>query len=345
MEACLTALGVNYQKKLSWPTDLSLYSNLMICLGIFSDNTVLSGSQASELVAFMQAGGNVYMEGGDCWAYDDNAGVYCPTFGITPQEDGSADTATIRGINGTIAEGLTLQYTGDNNWMDHIAAATGAVRIFRNLTPAYGNGVSYDAGTYRSIGVSFEFGGIGSGAGTNGIDLMRVITDFFGLTDDPVGVPYCFGDPGSGTPCPCSNDNDGSAPGSGCANGVFASGAQLTGTGVASLTADTLKLATTGLEPSNSGLYFQADNDLSPGTVWGDGLQCAGGNVKRLGVRFSDATGHSDTSGYPQPISVKAGNILAGDTKYYQCWYRNPASSPCGSDFNASNGLAVTWTP
>jgi len=157
--------------------------------------------------------------------------------------------------------------------------------------------------------------------------------------------PFCFGNLGSGTPCPCGNDNDGSVPGSGCANGVFASGARLSVSGTASLTADTLVLAATGLEPSNSGLYFQANNDLSPGNLWGDGLQCAGGQLKRLGVRFSDTAGYSDTSGYPQPISVKAGNINAGDTKYYQCWYRNPTSSPCGSDFNASNGFAVTWAP
>ena len=160
------------------------------------------------------------------------------------------------------------------------------------------------------------------------------------------GTGYCFGDPGSGTPCPCSNDNDGSVPGSGCANGVFASGAQLTGVGAAIIGADTLVLVTTGLEPNNAGLYFQADSDLSPGIVWGDGLRCAGGNLKRLGVRFSDTNGYSDTSGLPQSISAKTGNVNVGDTKYYQCWYRTTINPPCGSgvnDFNASNGYAVTW--
>ena len=64
-------------------------------------------------------------------------------------------------------------------------------------------------------------------------------------------------------------------------------------------------------------------------------------------VAFSlpDGAGYSDTSGYPQPISVKAGNVTAGDTKHYQCWYRNIVASPCGNDFNASNGYAVTWAP
>ena len=162
------------------------------------------------------------------------------------------------------------------------------------------------------------------------------------------GTVYCFGDPGSGTPCPCNNDNDDSVPGSGCANGVFASGAQLTGSGQAIIGADTLVLATTNLEPNNAGLYFQADNDLSPGVSWGDGLRCAGGSLKRLGVRFSDASGYSDTSGFAFSISAKAGNVSAGDTKYYQCWYRTTSNPPCGpgvNDFNTSNGYRITWAP
>jgi hypothetical protein len=169
------------------------------------------------------------------------------------------------------------------------------------------------------------------------------------VTGTPVGgepgVGYCFGDPGSGTPCPCSNDNDGSVPGSGCDNGAFASGAKLTGSGVASLSNDSLVLTTHRLEPNNSGLYFQADNDLSPGVIWGDGLQCAGGDLRRLQVRFANAMGTSSTT---LPISAKAGNVTAGSTKRYQCWYRTTSNPPCGSgvnDFNASNGYEVTWLP
>jgi len=163
----------------------------------------------------------------------------------------------------------------------------------------------------------------------------------------PPGIGYCFGD-GSGTACPCGNNNDGSVYGSGCANGAFASGARLTGSGEASLMADTLVLSATGLDPNNSGLYFQANNDLSPGVAWGDGLQCAGGSLKRLGVRFSTATGTSTTAGWTTSISARAGNINAGDTKRYQLWYRdNSGGQPCGvgvNDFNATNGYEVLWT-
>jgi len=200
-----------------------------------------------------------------------------------------------------------------------------------------------DAYTVLSLNALDLFPETAPTAGQVYIDNLQVLD----ITVPPEpGVGFCFGD-GTGTACPCGNNNDGSVPGSGCANGAFASGAKLGGSGVASLSADTLVLSATGLDPSNSGLYFQANNDLTPGLVWGDGLQCAGGQLKRLGVRFSSAAGASDTSAWATPISVKAGNILAGDTKRYQLWYRdNSGGQPCGvgvNDFNATNGYAVTW--
>jgi len=161
---------------------------------------------------------------------------------------------------------------------------------------------------------------------------------------EPPGRGFCFGDPGYGIPCPCSNDNDGSLPGSGCANGVFASGAHLMATGVASVTGDTLVLRTTHAEPNNSGLYFQGTTDLTPGMVWGDGLRCTGGAIVRLQVRFADATGSSSTT---TPIGA-AGGVSAGDMRYYQLWYRTTDDPPCGSgvnDFNSSNGYVLTWQP
>ena len=157
---------------------------------------------------------------------------------------------------------------------------------------------------------------------------------------------YCFGDPGSGAPCPCANDNDGSVPGSGCANGVFASGARLDGTGLASVSVDTLALTTSGAEPNNTGLYFQANNRLNggDGLPFGDGLRCAGGNLIRLEICTADAAGTASTT-----IGIAAkGDNQAGDTKRYQYWYRTTHNPPCGLgvwDFNLSNGYEIIWLP
>ncbi|MFH0943645.1 MAG: C25 family cysteine peptidase [Planctomycetota bacterium] len=186
IEASMTANGMSYDSTLSWPSNLSDYRALFICLGIYSDNTVLDTTQANALVAFMQGGGCVYMEGGDCWAYDSNRAIYSGAFGISGTDDGTSDTGTILGQSGTIAAGLSLSYTGDNNWMDHLSALPGATLIFRNQSPVYGNGVARDTKTHRSIGVSFEFGGIADGPGGTKDQWMGTILRYFSARWRPI---------------------------------------------------------------------------------------------------------------------------------------------------------------
>ena len=202
----------------------------------------------------------------------------------------------------------------------------------------------------------------GDGAGRTMSDPRHIATDgsgnvyVLGTTGSWEGVVFkilalpghgfCFGDPGSGTPCPCSNDNDGSVPGSGCDNGHFSSGALLQGFGVASVSDDTLVLSVTGQEPLRAGLYFQAENAINgaDGIPFGDGLRCAGGALIRLQLRFADSAGASNTT-----IAIGAkGGVSAGQTKRYQHWYRSTNNPPCGpgvNDFNLSNGYEITWLP
>jgi hypothetical protein len=148
------------------------------------------------------------------------------------------------------------------------------------------------------------------------------------------GTAFCFGEAAA---CPCANA--GSAE-SGCANGSGA-GAILDGSGSASISADDLVLESSQLIPNQPGLYFQGNNAVNTGlgVPFGDGLRCAGGGVIRLQVRFADANGGSATN-----ISVATkGGCAAGDVKRYQIWYRDPATTPCGAQFNLSNGYEITW--
>jgi hypothetical protein len=238
----------------------------------------------------------------------------------------------------------TLENKGDTGFSYYVSASANWVHV------ANGSGfLAVGATTVVTLSIGSAANSMGSGNYIAQAVFINTTTGE-GNTSRPVkltisepGTGYCFGDPGSGTACPCSNDNDGSVPGSGCGNGVFASGAHLSGSGTASFGSDTLVLTTTHLEPNNAGLYFQADNDLSPGAVWGDGLRCAGGNLKRIQVRFADGTGTSSTT---IGISAKVGNIVPGSIKRYQCWYRTTNNPPCGAgvnDFNASNGYEITW--
>ncbi len=142
---------------------------------------------------------------------------------------------------------------------------------------------------------------------------------------------YCFG-----IACPCGND-DASA---GCANGL-GSGALLAASGSASAMSSSLVLTGSSLPANQPGLYFQGVNALNAGNglPFGDGLRCAGGSIVRLQVRVSDGLGNSMTS---SNIAL-GGAVVPGDTLHYQLWYRDPIGTVCGSSFNLTNGVTVTW--
>jgi hypothetical protein len=53
-------------------------------------------------------------------------------------------------------------------------------------------------------------------------------------------------------------------------------------------------------------------------------------------VVSSDATGTAVSS-------VDLGASVAGTTHTYQYWYRDPQGSPCGTAFNLSNGVEVSF--
>ncbi len=163
----------------------------------------------------------------------------------------------------------------------------------------------------------------------------------FDSSGPTLGTAYCAGD-GSGTPCPCANDNDGSNGLAGCANSAGAGGAKLTASGSNSIAAGDLVLAGSTLQPGQAGLYLQGNNATNGGngTAFGDGLRCAGGNVIRLQIRNSGMAGASNTT-----VNIAAlGGVSAGEVKRYQLWFRDTAG-PCGSGFNFTNGLELTWAP
>jgi hypothetical protein len=155
------------------------------------------------------------------------------------------------------------------------------------------------------------------------------------------GTPFCFGD-GSATPCPCGNAG---AAGNGCASSVNPGGANLVGMGTAQISNDTLSLQGTGM-PNSSCLYFQGTTQVAAGlgTVFGDGLRCAGGAVVRLGTKNNVAGASQYPVGADLPIAQK-GMVTAPGTRTYQCWYRNAAVFCTPSTFNLTNGLDVTWAP
>jgi PKD repeat protein len=182
MEAALNTMDVSYESLSSFPPDLNLYSTIFLCLGIFPGNHQLTSSEGQALANYLNNGGSLYMEGGDTWAYDPDTPVHA-MFNINGTADGSADMGTVLGMSGTFTEGMSFTYNGDNSWMDHIEPIAPAYKIFNNQSPLYGTGVAYDAGNYKTIGASHEFGGLQDGISPSTKDeLMAAYLDFLGIT-------------------------------------------------------------------------------------------------------------------------------------------------------------------
>jgi hypothetical protein len=79
-------------------------------------------------------------------------------------------------------------------------------------------------------------------------------------------------------------------------------------------------------------------------------MLCASSGIVRLGVVFPDGSGLAAYPGglTPNPIHV-AGGAVAGDTRHYQCWYRDAGESSPGVSFctpatyNLTQGVTLTW--
>jgi PKD repeat protein len=176
MVEALNEINVSHELVTSFPTNLTLYSSVFVCLGIYSDNHTLTTTQGQALADYLNNGGNLYMEGGDTWYYDEPTPVH-GMFNIEAIGDGSSDLSTVLGQTGTFTDGMSFPYNGDNNWIDRIGPSGDAVLILQNSSPVYGTGVANDAGTYKTIGASHEFGGLNGDRNA----LMEAYLNFFDM--------------------------------------------------------------------------------------------------------------------------------------------------------------------
>jgi len=286
----------------------------------------------------------------------------------------------VTGATGGVTPGWDINPYGATNLQFFAATGTGYLRFPGSaLTTVAGNlvaGTSIDAaGSYANATTAVTFGAAAGNWQLNAVNIVgfrfnaadglphygwariqvgaaanvRTLLDAgfqdiantainAGDTGAPTSGAFCFGD-GSSTACPCAN-NSAVGAGAGCLNSL-GSGGLLSSTGVASIAADTAVLAGSGM-PNSNALFFQGSTQIA--SPFGDGLRCAGGSVVRLGTK-SNVGGASQ---YPvagdQSISVRGG-ALAGNTRYYQVWYRNAAVFCNAETFNLTNGYRLVWAP
>lgn len=283
------------------------------------------------------------------------------SFAIQADRDGDYEPASGEGntSGGLDRFGWTLRFTGPGSGdagsviigqaTPYVTGAPGIVRGFDGTLwdplPVPG-----EPGIGMSTTDLFYLENFGCTQFTLGSGYLRLFTS----TNCPPrpGSAFCFGD-GTGTSCPCGTggpDHE-SGYGEGCTNHLIAPGSAVNSwlrtEGVASLSTDTLLLHATAIPPNTTALFFQGTQRVNGGngSVFGDGLRCAGGAIRRLGMNVASAAGRAI---YPDvgdlPVSAQ-GQISEPGTRTYQTWFRVAQNFCTPATFNLTNGWEIAWLP
>jgi hypothetical protein len=152
--------------------------------------------------------------------------------------------------------------------------------------------------------------------------------------------------------CPCNNPPSGA--GRGCENSAATGGASLAASGIAYLSIDSLVFTTADERPNSTSVVVEGTAPVSSGIVFGQGVRCLGGTLKRLYVKTAvngSITAPEFAAG-DLPVSARSAQlglpIQAGQPYYFLVTYRDPVvpgGCPASSTFNATQTGVVTYWP
>jgi len=159
-------------------------------------------------------------------------------------------------------------------------------------------------------------------------------------------------DPGTGPTqiCPCSNPPSG--PGRGCNNSSNTGGASITGAGNASVAASTLVFTTANEKPTALSIVLQGTSVNTGGIVFGQGIRCVAGVLKRLYTKTAVGGSITAPTGGDPDVATRSATlgdpILGGQHRWYLVYYRDATvlgGCSAFSTFNDTNTADVLWAP
>ena len=184
-QSIIDNMAVIYEYTNTFPANPINYKSLFISLGIYFSNYELSSAQGQKLAEYLENGGMIYMEGRETWLDDPQTQVH-PMFNINVVEDNWFALDSIYGIAETFTDGMKFEYYADNTFLNYyFEPDPSAYVIFQSQPVSYACQVANDAGSYKTIGSSIEFGALldNEDPSTKEI-LFKKYLDFFGIEEN-----------------------------------------------------------------------------------------------------------------------------------------------------------------
>jgi len=179
----LDELNVAYEYRKTIPQNLDLYQNLFVTLGRKFSQYIVKDYEGEQLAACVASGRNIYMEGGLTWHDDPPTDVHA-LFHVEdmPTPTWNLNDSTL-GREGTFTEGMRFDYTGPIKYYNYyLSPLSPAFTLLTGVNPAHIYSVACDAGTYKTIASTMDFGGYEDQAPpSTKKDLMMEILAFFGV--------------------------------------------------------------------------------------------------------------------------------------------------------------------
>lgn len=188
----LDILQIQYVSTTVLPTVLDIYRAVIVCLGTYYTNNVLTSGEGALLSNYLLSGGKLYMEGSRTWRNDPQTAVHnkfkIQWLFVTP----SATFSSFIGTNGSFTQNMNLAFSGVHNFMNHhLTFQPPAFPLFyADFSPTAYTMIGFEGSGYKTIGSLFEFGSHGSLEDFEGRrNLMTEILKFFDLEQFMVSVP------------------------------------------------------------------------------------------------------------------------------------------------------------
>ena len=160
--------------------ELDSFERIWINLGVYPENHVLTEAEAIPLVSYLTnglGGDSIYLEGGNTWALDPPTSLHS-YFQINGYFDGAGDLNTIVGFDVGVADlsNLTLNYIGENEFIDRLLPISPAVSLLRNGPQLYDVAVFHEGPEFRTVGASLEIGGVSNIGGVRDTLIAELVT-------------------------------------------------------------------------------------------------------------------------------------------------------------------------